>query len=173
MLAERVARLIRDVPDFPTPGILFRDIAPLLRDPEVFAAVVDWFAERARALEATVVVGIESRGFLIGAPVALRAGVPFVPVRKPGKLPGPVHGESYTLEYGKTELQVQVGALHAGDRALIVDDVLATGGTAAAAAALVRADGGDPVELAVLLELGALHGRATLGPWPVQALLTV
>jgi adenine phosphoribosyltransferase len=172
-LAARVARLIRDVPDFPTPGILFRDIAPLLRDPDAFAAVADWFADRAARLSATVVVGIESRGFLLGAPVAMRAGIPFVPVRKAGKLPGPVHGQTCTLEYGETELQVQVGALHPGDRVLVVDDVLATGGTSAAAAALVRADGADPVELAVLLELAALGGRAALDPWPVAALLTV
>ena len=172
-LAERVAALIRDVPDFPTPGILFRDIAPLLRDPEAFAEVVDWFAEQVGALGATVVVGIESRGFLLGAPVAVRANVPFVPVRKAGKLPGPVHGQKCTLEYGETELQVQVGALQAGDRVLIVDDVLATGGTAAATAALVRADGADPIELAVLLELSALKGRDNLAPWPVTALLSV
>ncbi|HVU72435.1 MAG TPA: adenine phosphoribosyltransferase [Mycobacteriales bacterium] len=172
-LAERVAGLVRDVPDFPTPGILFRDIAPLLRDPQTFGDVVGWFAERAAQHGATVVVGIESRGFLLGAPAALRANVPFVPVRKAGKLPGPVHGEACTLEYGETELQVQVGALHEGDRVLVVDDVLATGGTAGAAAALVRADGAEPVELAVLLELEALSGRGQLAPWPVSALLAV
>jgi adenine phosphoribosyltransferase len=152
---------------------MFKDITPLLADPAAFTALTDALAELTVRHGATKIVGLEARGFILGAPVAVRAGIGFVPVRKAGKLPGPVHGQTCTLEYGETELQVQVGALHPGDRVLVVDDVLATGGTSAAAAALVRADGADPVELAVPLELAALGGRAALDPWPVAALLTV
>jgi adenine phosphoribosyltransferase len=170
-LAERLGALVRDVPDFPTPGIVFRDIAPMLRDAVAFAAAVDWIAGRARECDATVVAGIESRGFVLGAPAAVRAGLGFVPIRKSGKLPGPVHRLDYALEYGAAELEIQADALPVGARVLVVDDVLATGGTAAASLGLVRAAGGEPVEMAVLLELVALGGRQRLAAWPVTSVL--
>lgn len=164
---------IRAVPDWPVPGVTFRDITPLLADPRGIASVVAGL--RAALGSAGVdgvdlVAGVEARGFVLGAPLAVALGVGFVPVRKEGKLPGDVHSESYALEYGTATLEVQVGAIAAGHRVLLVDDVLATGGTAAAAAAVLRAAGADVAALAVLLELVALGGRARLGDLPVAAL---
>lgn len=167
-----IAGLLRDVPDFPSPGILFKDIGPLLADPAGFAAVIDAFVARVRATGSTLVVGIESRGFLLGAPAAVAAGVGFVPLRKAGRLPGPVATVSYDLEYGSAELEVQAAAIPDGTRVLIIDDVFATGGTAAAAADLVREVGGIPTEIGVLLEIGALGGRGRLTD-TLHALLTV
>lgn len=174
-LVEDVSRLILDVPDFPQPGILFKDLTPVLADPPAFAGVVDWLAAVATGDPAgpvTAVVGIESRGFLLGGPLALRLAVPFLPVRKAGKLPRAVLEESYELEYGSAILALHADALPRGGRVLIVDDVLATGGTAAAATALVRRAGGTVAGVAVLLELAALGGRPRLAPLPVHALLT-
>jgi adenine phosphoribosyltransferase len=168
-----VLALIRDIPDFPSSGIVFRDIAPMLADAAAFAKVSDWYAAQVLATGATLVAGVESRGFVLGAPAALRAGVGFVPVRKAGKLPGRVHRLSYALEYGTAELEIQADAVPQGARVLVVDDVLATGGTATASAGLVRAAGGDPVALAVLLELGALGGREHLTPWQVRAAIVI
>jgi adenine phosphoribosyltransferase len=170
-LAERVRSVVRDVPDFPEPGILFRDIAPIFADPDLFAEVGGWFASVAPG--ATVVAGIEARGFLLGGPAALAARLPFVPVRKAGKLPGQCHQLTYDLEYGTACLEVQVGALKPGDRVLILDDVLATGGTARATADLVTACGATPIGLAVLLELGGLAGRDVVEPLTVTSLLSV
>jgi len=167
----RLAGLIRDVPDFPTPGIVFKDLAPLLADGHGLRAAAELLADRVAVTGATVIAGIEARGFLLGAPAAVLAGVGFVPIRKAGKLPGAVHARTYALEYGEATLEVQADAPVSGARVLLVDDVLATGGTAAAAAALVRLAGGDPVELAVLLELISLGGRARCAPLPVHALL--
>jgi adenine phosphoribosyltransferase len=164
---------IRAVPDWPMPGVTFRDITPLLADPRGIPAVVSGIRS---ALDAEGVVGIdlvagvEARGFVLGAPLAVALGVGFVPVRKEGKLPGDVHAESYDLEYGTATLEVQVGAVAAGHRVLLVDDVLATGGTAAAAAAVLRAAGAEVAALAVLLELASLGGRARLAGLPVLAL---
>ncbi len=164
---------IPDVPDFPSPGIVFKDISPLLADPVAFVAVVDALVEQSGPVDK--VVGIEARGFILAAPVAYHLGAGFVPVRKPGKLPGPTHETSYDLEYGSNVLQVHRDAFSPGDRVLVVDDVLATGGTAAAAVRLVQQDGGEVVGLSVLLELGPLGGRAALGrahpELPVHALL--
>jgi adenine phosphoribosyltransferase len=167
---------IRSVPDWPVPGVTFRDITPLLADPTGLPAVVDGILT---ALADTgvagidLVAGVEARGFVLGAPLAVAMGVGFVPVRKQGKLPGDVHAESYDLEYGTATLELQVGAVAAGHRVLLVDDVLATGGTAAASAALLRAAGADVVAFAVLLELPALGGRDRLGDLPVVSLRAV
>jgi adenine phosphoribosyltransferase len=159
-LAEVLATRILDVPDYPKPGIVFKDITPLLADPGAFAAVVDVLADQARASGATKVAGLEARGFILAAPVALAAGIGFVPVRKAGKLPRVTYQATYELEYGTATLEVHRDAFAPDERVLLVDDVLATGGTAVAAATLVRACGAVPVGLAVLMELGFLGGRA-------------
>jgi len=161
-LADQLRARIVDVPDFPTPGVVFKDISPLLADHDAFSAAVD--AVVAHHLDHAVdkVVGIEARGFILAAPAAYRLGAGFVPVRKPGKLPGATHETAYALEYGTNVLQVHQDAFAPGDRVLIVDDVLATGGTAAAAARLVQTAGAKVVGFSMLLELGFLGGRAAL-----------
>jgi adenine phosphoribosyltransferase len=164
-----------DVPDFPQPGVVFKDISPLLADHVAFAGAVDAIVAHHGRGTVDKVVGIEARGFIVAAPVAYHFGAGFVPVRKPGKLPLATHEEAYELEYGTNVLQVHQDAFETGDRVLIVDDVLATGGTAAAAARLVAAAGADLVGLSVLLELGFLGGRAAFiaeQPVDVHALLT-
>ena len=166
---------IRSVPDWPVPGVVFRDITPLLADPAGIPAVVAGIsaALTAAGVEgADLVAGIEARGFILGAPLAVGLGVGFVPVRKEGKLPGHVHAESYDLEYGQATLEVQVGAVASGHRVVLVDDVLATGGTAAAAVNLLRAAGAEVLALVCLLELPALGGRERLDV-PVVALRAV
>ncbi len=169
--------LIRDVPDFPQPGVMFKDITPLLADHAGFAAVVAALAAAGRdASGATVVdkvIGMEARGFILAAPVALALGVGFVPVRKPGKLPSATYDVSYVLEYGEATLEMHTDALASGERVLLVDDVLATGGTAAATAELVARGGGLVHGLAVLMELSFLHGRDVLGETPLLALRTL
>lgn len=153
---------IRHVPDFPKPGILFYDITTLLREPSGFKATIDSLSERYRQAHVDVVVGIESRGFILGAAVAHQLGAGFVPIRKPGKLPAKSLKESYALEYGTDALEIHEDAVTRGARVLIVDDVLATGGTAAAAAKLVRQIGGDLIGMAFLIELSFLDGKARL-----------
>ena len=172
-LAELVRARIRDVPDWPLPGVVFKDISPLLSDAAAFAAVVEDVAARARAVGATVVAGIEARGFVLGAPAAVRAGAGFLPVRKAGKLPGPTLRREYALEYGTAAVEVLPGALRPGQRVLVVDDVLATGGTAEAACALLEEAGGVVAGVHVLLDLADLGGRARLRRWPVSAQLVV
>ena len=152
---------VRDVPDFPQAGVVFKDLSPLLGSAAAFAAAVDAMVEEHTAGEIDKVVGIEARGFLLAAPVAYHFGAGFVPVRKPGKLPLETLETSYDLEYGSNVLQIHAGALQPGERVLVVDDVLATGGTAAAACRLVRTAGAQVVGLSVLLELGFLGGRKT------------
>ncbi len=159
-LSEVLATRILDVPDYPQPGVVFKDITPLLGDPAGFAAVVEAMAERVRETGATRVAGLEARGFILAAPVALAAGVGFVPVRKAGKLPRATFHADYSLEYGTATIEVHQDAFAPGERVLIVDDILATGGTAVAAASLVRDAGAVPVGLSVLMELGFLGGRA-------------
>jgi adenine phosphoribosyltransferase len=160
---------IRDVPDFPVPGILFRDITPLLRDAEAFARALDLMTERVRALAPDAVAAIESRGFMFGAPIAARLGLPFVPVRKPGKLPAARMTIEYTLEYGDSQLDIHADALSPGERVVIVDDLLATGGTALAAAKLVELTGARVAALVFLIELAALGGRDALHGYDVHA----
>ncbi|WP_077797748.1 adenine phosphoribosyltransferase [Streptomyces sp. JHA26] len=176
-ISELLLSRIRDVVDYPEPGVVFKDITPLLADPVAFTALTDALAEVAGRTGATKVVGLEARGFILGAPVALRSGLGFVPVRKAGKLPGATLGQAYDLEYGSAEIEVHAEDLSADDRVLIVDDVLATGGTAEASVQLIRRAGAQVAGLAVLMELGFLDGRARLEPAlagaPLEALLTV
>ena len=174
---ESALALIADVPDFPEPGILFKDITPLLADHAALTAVVDALAAPGRDGEGRPVVdkvlGMESRGFILGAPVALALGVGFVPVRKAGKLPRATYAVSYALEYGEATLEVHQDALQPGDRVLLVDDVLATGGTARATMELVAQCGATVHGIAMLMELGFLSGREALGDVDLTTLLTV
>lgn len=159
------------MPDYPKPGILFKDITPLLADGPAFAATIEALAAGYEGV--TKVAGIEARGFILAAPVACELGAGFVPVRKQGKLPAPTYAESYELEYGVATLEVHTDAFHPADRVLIVDDVLATGGTAAATAKLVSRAGATLVGIVVLLELDFLHGRRKLPGQPIRSLVTV
>ena len=163
--------LLAEIPDFPKPGILFRDLLPILADPAAVRQVVEGLAAFARPLAPEVVVGAEARGFLFGPLLAMELGVGFAPVRKPGKLPGPAHAESYALEYGEGTLHLAEDAIRPGQRALIFDDLLATGGTAAASAALVRRAGAEPVGACFVAELTGLDGRARLEGMPVLSLV--
>ncbi|MEV6008470.1 adenine phosphoribosyltransferase [Streptomyces sp. NPDC051976] len=163
-LRDLLLARIRDVPDYPKPGVVFKDITPLLADPVAFNALIDALAGLCARHGATKVVGLEARGFILAAPAAARAGLGFVPVRKAGKLPGETHGQAYELEYGTAEIEIQTDAFTADDRVLVIDDVLATGGTAEAALELIRRSGASVAGLAVLLELGFLGGRARLAP---------
>jgi adenine phosphoribosyltransferase len=170
-LTRLITTLVRDVPDYPQAGVVFKDITPLLADGQAFSAVVDALA----ALYGPVdkVAGIEARGFILAAPVACRLGAGFVPIRKKGKLPGVTFAQDYDLEYGTATIEVLTDAFSPSDRVLVIDDVLATGGTARATADLVRRTGAQVTGLAVLLELSFLNGRAKLPDLPVSALLTV
>jgi adenine phosphoribosyltransferase len=161
-VTEQIETLIRAIPDFPIPGILFRDITPLLADPAGFKATIDLFVDRFRDARVEAVVGIEARGYMLGAPVAHALGAGFVPVRKPGKLPGEKYSEEYALEYGTNTLEIHADAVGHGHRVLVVDDLLATGGTIAATLRLLEKLGADVVGTAVLIELEALGGRAAL-----------
>ncbi|UWM48064.1 adenine phosphoribosyltransferase [Streptomyces carpaticus] len=176
-LRELLLERIRDVPDYPKPGVVFKDITPLLADPAAFGALTDALAKTATATGATKVVGLEARGFILAAPVALRAGIGFIPARKAGKLPGATLGQAYELEYGSAEIEIHAEDLTADDRVLVVDDVLATGGTAEAAVRLIRRAGARVAGLSVLLELSFLDGRdrvlAELDDAPYQALITL
>lgn len=171
-VAEVVAAKLRDIPDFPQPGVVFKDYTPLIADGAALAAVVRDIAERYRGA-IDVVVGIEARGFILGAAVAYELGLGMVPVRKAGKLPGETILESYTLEYGTAEIEVHSDAFLPGQRVLVIDDVLATGGTAAATCQLVERAGAVVVGVDVVLELEFLHGRERLGDRPVHAILSV
>jgi len=174
---EALQRLVVDVPDFPEAGVVFKDITPMLADHDAFRAVIDALAAAGRD-EAGVtvvdkVVGMEARGFILAAPVALALGTGFVPIRKAGKLPRETHAVSYALEYAEATLEVHCDAISPGERVLLVDDVLATGGTVAATRELVEACGGVAVGVAVLMELSFLPGRETIGDLPVHTLLTI
>jgi adenine phosphoribosyltransferase len=168
---------IRDVPDHPEPGVVFKDITPLLADPAAFTALTDALAEISLRHGATKIVGLEARGFILGAPAAVRAGLGFIPVRKAGKLPGATLSQSYDLEYGSAEIEVHAEDLTASDRVMVIDDVLATGGTAEASLRLIRRAGAEVAGVAVLMEIGFLGGRARLEPAldgaPLEALLKV
>jgi adenine phosphoribosyltransferase len=172
-LVARVTRGLRDVPDFPSPGILFKDITPVLADGALFGAVVDGMAAPFRADAVTHVAGIESRGFILGAPIARALGAGFIPLRKPGKLPWRALRVDYALEYGVDALEMHEDALPPGSRVLVVDDVLATGGTAAAACALVEGTGADLVGISVLLCISALGGMRRLTGRRREILVTI
>ena len=164
--------LIRDIPDFPKPGILFRDITPLLRDPKGWRSVMTQMGTVCQKLKPDLIVGIESRGFIVGTALATDLGLGFVPVRKPGKLPGEVLGVDYALEYGTDRLEIHADALQGGAKVLLVDDLLATGGTAAATAQLITQAGGELVGCSFVIELAALEGRQRLpNSTPVESLV--
>lgn len=170
---DLVRTRIRDVPDFPKPGILFKDITPMLGDGAAFSAALDALAAHARPLAITRVLGVEARGFILGAALAARMGVGFVPARKPGKLPARVDRVAYGLEYGTDSLELHHGSFDDRERVLLVDDVIATGGTAAAAVALARRQGAHVVAASFLIELTALGGRGRLpADLDVYAVLT-
>ncbi len=169
---EMLRSLIRDIPDFPKPGILFKDITPLLKDPSGLKASLDLLSEPFKDKGITAVVGMESRGFIFGVPVAERLGVGFVPVRKPGKLPYDTVFEEYALEYGTDRLEMHTDAVAEGDNVLVVDDLLATGGTAAATVKLIRSTGAKVAGAAFVIELGFLEGRSKLGGLEVTSLIT-
>lgn len=171
-MLERTAGLIRTIPDWPTPGVMFKDITPALGDAEALFDLVESLAEPYLDVEITHVVAMEARGFILGAPVAVLLNAGFIPLRKPGKLPHQTLSEAYELEYGATELHMHVDALDADARVLIIDDVLATGGTASAAERLIAAAGAQVVGSAYVLELAFLGGRAKLVN-PAHALLTI
>jgi adenine phosphoribosyltransferase len=174
---ETLARLVVDVPDYPEPGVVFKDITPVLADHAAFTEVVEALAAAGRDSNGNTVVdyvvGMEARGFILAAPVALALGAGFVPVRKAGKLPRATYAESYALEYGQATLEMHCDALAPGSRVLLVDDVLATGGTVAATVRLVEKAGGVVVGASVLMELSFLPGRKTIGDLPLTSLLTI
>ncbi|MEV8536103.1 adenine phosphoribosyltransferase [Streptomyces sp. NPDC051211] len=176
-LRELLLSRITDVPDYPKPGVVFKDITPLLADPAAFGALTEALVQIAAGCGATKIVGLEARGFILAAPVAVRAGIGFVPVRKAGKLPGATLSQAYELEYGTAEIEIHAEALTGEDRVLVIDDVLATGGTAEASLELIRRAGAQVAGVAVLMELSFLPGRArleqALGGAPLDALIVV
>ncbi len=167
-----IKALIREIPDFPKPGIQFKDITTLLRDGDGLRATIDQLAEKCADLKPDLIVGMESRGFIIGTPLAYKLGIGFIPVRKPGKLPGEVYSVEYELEYGMDCLEVHKDALHPPNcRILIVDDLIATGGTAAATAKLVQEAGCQVVGFGFVIELRGLNGRCNLPDVPIVSLI--
>lgn len=168
----RIRQAVRDIPDFPKPGIMFKDITPLLADPVLFRDTIRQFAAHFKGQQIDAVVGMEARGFLFGAPLAMELSAAFVPARKPGKLPYKTHAVSYDLEYGSATLEIHQDAIKPGDRILIVDDLLATGGTARATIQLVEKMGGTVHACCFVVELAFLDGRALLGDAPIQSLVT-
>lgn len=172
MSSPDLRQLVRDVPDFPKPGILFRDLTPLMRDPAGWREVVRQLGDVCDRLQPDLIVGIESRGFIVGTALATDRGIGFTPVRKPGKLPGQVHGIDYALEYGTDRLEIHPDGFESRPRVLIVDDLLATGGTAGACAELVSSVGGELIGFAFVVELAELAGRRKLpDAVPVESLL--
>ena len=167
----RLRDLIREVPDFPKPGILFYDITPLLAHPAGLSLAVEYLCQPFRHVEVDLVVGAESRGFIFGTAVAQSLSAGFIPIRKPGRLPTTTHAEEYSLEYGTDQVEIHSDAIQPGDRVLLVDDLLATGGTMGACCRLVRALGGEIVGIAVLIELTFLNGRTLLTDYPVHSIL--
>lgn len=169
--ADDLRKLIREVPDFPKPGILFYDITTHLKDPAAFKEVIDRMVEQVRGTAIDIVVGMESRGFIFSAPIAYQLGAGFVPVRKLGKLPAETIEVEYALEYGTATLEIHRDAIQPGQRVLIVDDLLATGGTVMGTIELVQRLGGEVAGLAFMVELSALHGRERLGNFSISTLL--
>ncbi len=174
MTEDPIARLraaVRDVADFPKAGIVFKDITPVLKDGALFRDSIDLFLQRCRPLLIDKVVGIDARGFLFGSAVAYELGVGFVPLRKKGRLPYKTESASYTLEYGEAEMELHIDAIERGEKIVLIDDLLATGGTSASAATLIRKVGGELVEAIFLIELEFLHGRKKLEGTPVTSFL--
>jgi adenine phosphoribosyltransferase len=170
-IVEKLRAAVRDVPDFPKAGIVFKDITPILSDPILFRASIDLFLERCRGRNIDKIVGIDARGFLFGSAVAYELSIGFVPIRKRGKLPYRTEAARYSLEYGESEMEMHTDAMAAGERVIMVDDLLATGGTSSAAAELIRKVGGDLLEAQFLIELESLHGRKQLKATPVTSFL--
>ena len=170
-LIEKLRAGVRDVPDFPKKGIVFKDITPILSDHDLFRASIDLFLERCRGKAVDKIVGIDARGFIFGSAVAYELNIGFVPIRKRGKLPYKTEIAKYSLEYGEAEVEMHIDAMKSGERVILVDDLLATGGTSAAAAALIKKVGGELLEAQFLIELDFLRGREKLEPTPVTAFL--
>ena len=168
---QQISDAIRNIPDYPKPGILFKDITTVLQQPELFSATLDFMAARIAPYKPDYILGIEARGFILGAPLADRLGVGFIPVRKKGKLPGETHSYSYALEYGIDTIEIHKGAVEPGKQVVVVDDLLATGGTAAAAAKLVEEVGAHVKAYAFMVELDFLNGRDQLNDTPIESLI--
>jgi adenine phosphoribosyltransferase len=169
--ASEIERTIRNIPDFPKPGIQFKDITPVLADARLFAGCIDLLTQDIKPGTVDAVVGIDARGFIFAAAAAMKLEAGFVPIRKKGKLPYQTHEQEYDLEYGTATIAMHVDALKPGSKVLLIDDLLATGGTAAAAAALVQKLGGEILEIAFLIELSFLHGRDKLKQYPIRSLV--
>jgi adenine phosphoribosyltransferase len=170
-LIEQLRAAVRDVPDFPKPGIIFKDITPILADGKLFRASIDAFLERCRKMQIDKIVGIDARGFLFGSAVAYELNIGFVPLRKKGRLPYKTESAKYSLEYGEAEMELHIDAITRGERIVLIDDLLATGGTSASAATLIKKVGGELLEAQFLIELEFLHGREKLAPVPVVSFL--
>ena len=170
-MIDQLRATVRDVPDFPKQGIIFKDITPILGSGPLFKAAVDLFLERCRGKKIDKIVGIDARGFLFGSAVAFDLGIGFVPLRKKGRLPYKTESAAYTLEYGEAEMELHIDAITAGEKIVLIDDLLATGGTSASAVTLIKKVGGDLLEAIFLIELEFLHGREKLFPTPVASFL--
>lgn len=170
-MIEKLRAAVRDVPDFPKKGIVFKDITPILNDGALFRASIDVFLERCRGKEIDKIVGIDARGFLFGSVVAYALGIGFVPLRKKGRLPYKTESAAYTLEYGEADMELHIDAITQGEKIVLIDDLLATGGTSASAVTLIKKVGGELVEAIFLIELEFLHGRDKLKPTPVVSFL--
>jgi adenine phosphoribosyltransferase len=168
---DKLRAAVRDVPDFPKAGIIFKDITPILSSGELFRASIDAFLEQCRGKEIDKIVGIDARGFLFGSAVAYELGVGFVPLRKKGRLPYKTESAKYSLEYGEAEMELHIDAIERGEKIVLIDDLLATGGTSASAATLIKKVGGILLEAQFLIELDFLHGREKLAPTPVISFL--
>src|SRR6188472_4028831 len=170
-IVEKLHAAVRDVPDFPKKGIVFKDITPVLSDPILFRASIDLFLERCRGRNIDKIVGIDARGFLFGSAVAYELGIGFVPLRKKGRLPYKTESAKYSLEYGEAEMELHIDAITRGEQIVLIDDLLATGGTSASAATLIKKVGGELLTAIFLIELNFLHGREKLAPTPIISFL--
>src|SRR2546428_10908596 len=170
-MTEQLRAAVRDVPDFPKKGIVFKDITPILNNSALFRASIDVFLERCRGRKIDKIVGIDARGFVFGSAVAYELGVGFVPLRKKGRLPYKTESAKYSLEYGEAEMELHIDAITRGEQVILIDDLLATGGTSASAATLIKKVGGELLEAIFLIELEFLHGREKLAPTPVISFL--
>ena len=170
-MIDKLRAAVRDVSDFPKKGIIFKDITPILNDGALFRASVDVFLERCQGKKIDKIVGIDARGFLFGSAVAYELGIGFVPLRKKGRLPYKTESAKYSLEYGEAEMELHIDAIEHGEKVVLIDDLLATGGTSASAATLIKKVGGDLIEAIFLIELEFLHGREKLAPTPVTSFL--